>query len=293
MEKLFSLLLLITYLSLGSQIALAQETQYIDKELPDTKPRIFARGLVSVERRYEFGSVFSPDGREFYYAVIEKGKESIWCMQYENGQWTKPEVVITDEYAGFNDPFLSPDGNRLYYISKYREEENHSRTDYDIWYSERKGKGWSKPINAGPEINTTGNEYYISFTADGTMYFSTDHYDGHHDIYSSEMKNGEFQKAAKESASINTSAYEADVFIAPDESYIIFAGRRSGGFGSGDLYISFKENGAWTPAKNMGQVINTGSNELCPYVTSDGKYLLYSSNGDIYWVSTKLFDDLR
>lgn len=271
----------------------AQVNLYIDGQRPELKPTVFAKGLVSMENRFEFGSVFSPDGQEFYYAVIENRKNSIWSMRYKNGSWSKPEIVITHESAGFNDPFLSPDGNRLYYITKYREEKNHGRSDHDIWYSERQGDGWSKPINAGPEINTEGSEYYISFTAGGTMYFSTDHYDGNHNIYSSEMKNGAFQKAEKESSAINTGAYEADVFIAPDESYIIFATTRRSGFGRGDLYISFKQNGEWTKAKNMGDAINTEHNELCPYVTYDGKYLLYTSNGDIYWVSTEVFKGLK
>ncbi|MCE7992400.1 MAG: hypothetical protein HEP71_10480 [Roseivirga sp.] len=292
MKKILSFTL--TFLLCLTQVQLqAQDKQYLDTDTPGVTSQIFAKGLVSIANRFEFGSVFSPDGEEFYYAAKKRGKDEIWRVRYKNNKWTKPEVVITGKNAGFNDPFLSPDGKRLYYISQYREEENHKRTDYDIWYSERKGDGWSKPINAGPEINTTGNEYYISFTAEGTMYFSTDHYEGNHSIYSSAMKDGVFQKAVKESPAINTDAYEADVFIAPDESYIIFASRRRSGFGSGDLYISFKQNGTWTQAKNMGDAINTGANELCPYVTNDGKYLLYSSNGDIYWVSTEIFDELR
>ncbi|GAB5526097.1 MAG: hypothetical protein Roseis2KO_39690 [Roseivirga sp.] len=293
MKRSIILFLVLGFIGIDNTLVRAQANKYINTELPGPEPQVFAKGLVSEQNRFEFGSVFSPDGKEFFYAVIKKGKESIWAMRYEKGEWTKPEVIIEGKSAGFNDPFLSPDGNRLYYISKYREEENHSRTDYDIWYSERQGAGWSKPINAGPEINTPGNEYYISFTAKGTMYFSTDHYSGHHDIYSADIKNGTFQKAVKESPAINTRDYEADVFIAPDESFIIFASRRSSGFGSGDLYISFKENGAWTQAKNMGSAINTESNELCPYVTPDGKYFLYSSKGDIYWVSTEVFEGLR
>lgn len=285
---LTSLFLLFWYTSLQAQV-----NQYLDADPPGLKPKVFAPGLISMSDRFEFGSVFSPDGQEFYYAVIQDGKESIWSSQYQKGKWSTPKVVIEDEKAGFNDPFLSPDGSRLYYISKYRKEPNSTRSDYDIWYSERQGEGWSEPINAGPRINTPGNEYYISFTAEGTMYFSTNHYEGNHNIYRSEMKGGSFQKAVKESASINTAAYEADVFIAPDESYIIFAGSRSNGLGRGDLYISFKENGTWTQAKNMGKGVNSANHELCPYVTYDGKYLLYTSDGDIYWVSTEVFEKLR
>lgn len=293
MKKPFSLILVLILSFLQLNLLRGQSTSYIDNQPPKLEPTVFAKGLVSMEGRYEFGSVFSPDGQEFYYAVIKKGKESIWGMRYKAGKWSEPFVVIEDERAGFNDPFLSPDGQRLYYITKYREEQNHTRTDHDIWYSVREGEGWSKPINAGPEINSVDNEYYISFTAGGTMYFSTNHYNNNFNIYSSEFNNGAFQKAKKESSAINTGAYEADVFIAPDESYIIFATTRRSGYGSGDLYISFKQNGEWTKAKNMGDAINTKTNELCPYVTYDGKYLLYTSNQDIYWVSTEIFNSLR
>jgi len=39
--------------------------------------------------------------------------------------------------------------------------------------------------------------------------------------------------------------------------------------------------------------INTKNHELCPYVTSDGKYLFYTSNEDIYWVSTKIISQIK
>ena len=63
--------------------------------------------------------------------------------------------------------------------------------------------------------------------------------------------------------------------------------------GRGDLYISFKqEDGSWSPSVNMGAAINTQGHELCPFVTHDGKYLLYTSNQDIYWAPTSLFLEL-
>ena len=115
-----------------------------------------------------------------------------------------------------------------------------------------------------------------------------------YDIYYSKFVNGEFQEAVNAGEAINTKAYEADVFIDPNEQYIIFCGTREDGFGRGDLYISFKnEDGSWTKSVNMGEPINTPGHELCPFVTMDGKYLLYTSGGDIYWVNTEIFDDLR
>ena len=172
--------------------------------------------------------------------------------------------------------------------------------DIDIWYSVRKKDNkWSAPINAGPEINTDFNEYYISFTSEGTMYFASNKENapkrGHDfEIYSSAYMGGEFQRPVKLSNAVNTRAYEADVFIAPDESYIIFCSFRRSGLGEGDLYISFKtKNGEWTEAKNMGEEINSEHHELCPFVTHDGKYLFYTSNKDIYWISTEVFESLK
>ncbi len=126
------------------------------------------------------------------------------------------------------------------------------------------------------------------------MYFSSNKIGNNFDIYTSKFVNGKFQKATPLSDSINTPAYEADVFIDPDEKYIIFCGNRKDGLGRGDLYISFKRrDGTWESAVNMGNLINTKGHELCPFVTKDGNYLFYTSNQDIYWVSTKVFDTYK
>ena len=96
------------------------------------------------------------------------------------------------------------------------------------------------------------------------------------------------------SDAINTENYEADVFVAPDESYLIFCSTRPGGQGRGDLYVSFRnEDGNWTEAKSMGDKINTRNLELCPCVSSDGHYFFYTSNEDIYWVDAKVIDEMR
>jgi len=290
-----TLIIICTFSSLSLQ---AQQDIYIDTNLPGKKGQKFASGLVSNDNRHEFGSVFSPDGKEFFFAYVERGKNTILAMYYEDGKWSQPDTVLTDDVYGFNDPFLSTDGDRLYYISNYQAESGSTRSDIDIWYSERQadGRSWGPPVNAGPNINSEKNEYYMSFNQNGSMYFSTNAYterSGDFDIYKSDFENGSFQPAQKLGPGVNTGAYEADVFVAPDESYLVFASTRRSGLGMGDLYISFNENGKWTKAKNLGSAINTSSHELCPFVTYDGKYLFYTSNGDIYWVSTEVFKSFR
>jgi len=268
--------------------------KYIKQKPPTIVPEIFAPGLISKNNEYEFGSVFNTEATEFFYGVVTKGKAEIRYTQLIGNNWTTPKTILAHERYGYNDPFLSPDEQRLYFISKRALDGIGALKDHDIWYVERVGDDWSDPINAGPNINSTNDEYYISFTNEGTMYFSSNMVNNNFDIYSSESINGSFQKPNRLPNSINSGAYEADVFVSPDESYIIFCGKRRSGFGQGDLYISFKNaDGSWTKSVNMGEKINTKNHELCPFVSNDGKYLFYTSNKDIYWVSTEIFKDYR
>lgn len=295
----FSALLLFCFLTSNAQNSSKKAWQgnIMGQKPPGKIPKIFAPNVISTEE-YEFGSVFNKAGTEFYYGVDVNGKTEIRYSELQGDTWTSPKIILSHKQYGYNDPFLSPDENRLYFISNSAMDGKGEQKDIDIWYVNRTGSGWSEPINAGPNINTSNEEYYISFTKEGTMYFSTDAYgdenNRNHDIYYSKFVNGEFQKAVRLGNAINTNAYEADVFVAPDESYIIFCAMRSEGLGRGDLYISFKnDDGSWSQSVNMGDAINTEGHELCPFVTHDGNYLFYTSKKDIYWVSTEVFKSLK
>lgn len=269
---------------------------YMGESPPDTIPKMFAPNFISTEEQ-EFGAVFNAAGTEFYFGVDTGGRNEIRFTKMEGDQWGKPETIVSHETYSYNDPFLSNDENRLYFISKRAMDGTGDPKDVDIWYSQRTNSGWSEPINAGPRINTAEDEYYISFTDTGTLYFASN---GHapgksdHDIYYSEQVDGVYQNPVALGKTVNTEAYEADVFVAPDASYLIFCSTREGGLGRGDLYVSFKtDQGTWSEALNMGSAINTSKYEYCPFVTKDGNYLFYTSDQDIYWVSTVVIERLR
>ena len=205
---------------------------------------------------------------------------------------------MTHEKYGYNDPFLSPDGKRLFFISDRALDGKGDKKDIDIWYIERTKSGWSEPINAGREINTDKNEYYISFTNKGTIYFAsnggtTTENEKDFDVRSAEFIKGKFQPSKKLGAGINTKNYEGDVYIAPDESYIIYCSERPNNKGKGDLYISFKDGkGEWMPSKHM-ESVSTEAYEFCPFVTSDQKFLFFTRSGEIYWVSAEIIEGYR
>jgi hypothetical protein len=300
--KTFSSLSLL--LSLFTGIGLAQTAQqenfvYLNQEPPGSTPKLFAPEQVSLKNRYEFGSVFTRDGKEFYYAVEVGQKPHIECIKYENNKWSAPVKVLISDTYGYNDPFLSPDEQKLFFISDQAMDGKGDKKDIDIWYVQREKGGWSKPVNAGKEINSAHNEYYISFTRRGTMYYSSNKQAEHvkskqYDIYTSPFSKATFGASTKLGNAINSEHYEADVFVSPNEDYLIYCAERPGGYGRGDLFISFKDSkGQWGKAKNMGNAINTQGYEFCPFVTADDKYLFFSRDGDIYWVDAKVIRDLK
>jgi outer membrane protein OmpA-like peptidoglycan-associated protein len=72
---------------------------------------------------------------------------------------------------------------------------------------------------------------------------------------------------------------------------------REDSYGDRDLYVSFmQEDSVWSEPLNLGDIINTASEESAPFLAADDKTLYFSSNGfsgyggnDIY-ASTRLDD---
>ena len=79
-------------------------------------------------------------------------------------------------------------------------------------------------------------------------------------------------------AAVNSSATEVDSYIAPDQSFIVFAGfGRPDDMGNGDLYISEQQNGVWSAARHLGAGINSTAREYCPAASPDGRYFFFTS----------------
>ena len=270
--------------------------EYLGQKPPGTTPEVFAPGIVSTSRG-EFNAAFSPDGKEFYFSVNEpSGRETMMFMTRKNNQWTSPQSVPFVSSQNDCDPFFSFDGSRLYFISTRPKKKRAGSRDWDIWYVEKTGAGWSEAINIGPPVNSDVDEYYVSLTKDGIIYFASNRAGGlgSFDIYKSRLVDGHYTKPENLGASINTEYLEHDPFIAHDESYMLFTSvDRPGGFGSGDLYISCrKKDGTWTKSNNLGKAFNTSGYDFCPMVSPDGKYFFFTKRGDIYWVSMEAIRSL-
>ncbi|MFD0964086.1 TolB family protein [Pseudofulvibacter geojedonensis] len=227
----------------------------------------------------------SNNSNEAYFTVQSPNEEvsGIFKTVKKEGNWQSPVLVsFSGKYKDL-EPFLSPDGLQLYFVSnRPLNESEENPKDYDIWVVERKSKtsNWSKPRNLGAPINTEYNEFYPVITNSKNMYFTSDKptAKGKDDIFLSEWKDQSYQETISLSVAINSEGYEYNAFVAPDESFILFgAYKRKDGLGSGDMYISYKKEGKWTPAKNLGENYNSQQMDYCPFVHMPSKTLYFTS----------------
>lgn len=301
---------------------------YLGQTPPDTIPTLFAPGIVSTGM-YERDIAIMPDGKEIYFGLAFGSftYTTIIKIKEENGSWTDPEIMeyMTDPNIMNLEPTISPDGKKFFFLSNRIDSINGDSVigDQDIWVMNRIGDSWSKPYNLGEPVNSDQPEYFPSITNDGSIYFSrADPVTRIHYIFKSQLKDGKYLEPAQLPVEVNSGRSQFNAFVAPDESYIIVptVGREDT-FGGCDYYISFKNgNNEWIKAINMGNLINSTSNaEWSPFVSRDGKYFFFmathtnkvamksntyydlkqlhnkpeNGNSDIYWVSTRIFDNLR
>jgi len=259
--------------------------------LPNGSPISFLPGVVS-GNSVDFGSAFSPDGKSFYFARSENKRSKIYVSHHDGKAWSEPVLVpfIASAYSEA-DPAFAHDG-KLYFISNRPKDNSDTSADYDIWFVTPLADGrWSEPENL-KSVNSDSDEFYISFSKNGNLYFSSSRPggNGEEDMYVSRSNNGKYTAPENLGATINSEKSEYDPGISANEDLLVFTSTsRNDSFGGADLYGS-KLDGAkkWVNAVNLGNIFNSKSREYCAYFSPDSKYFFYSSDGDVKWADVNI-----
>ncbi|MBZ0244901.1 MAG: hypothetical protein K8H85_03040 [Cyclobacteriaceae bacterium] len=269
--NLFAFLFLIT----GCASKLGNKKEFLSNPFfgiePSDSVQILAPNIIS-SSLYEYNGTFSPDGSEFYYTINLPSRGQVVFMELqEDNTWTEPMFAEFSSNFSEVDPLFSPDGKRLYFTSSRPVSDSLVLNRNNIWFVEKAENGWGVPQVV--TLTETG-DYYSSLTNHGEIYFNT-------------WKTGDIYKAVKTDSSyfierlpdvINLNKNVGDPFISPNEDYLIYRGNiLEDTYGGSDLYISFKINNEWSNPLNLGEPINTSASESCPYVTIDGKMMIFSS----------------
>ena len=162
----------------------------LDDKFEDRK--IFADELKSIEN--EGALTFNADYTEMYYTRNEyrRGEERymIYYAKKEGNEWIdKGPLNFNSDKFNTMHPAISPDGKGIYFVSN----NPGGYGGYDIYYAEGKGTDFKKPLNLGPEINSTENEIFPYMQNDSVMIYSSNGQPGFggYDIFWVDIKKGD------------------------------------------------------------------------------------------------------
>jgi hypothetical protein len=231
---------------------------------------------------YELNAALTPDGRTIYYTKSTFGfvLMTIVSSEWTGEGWSLPAVASFSGRFSDADPFVTSDGNQLYFISNRPTAPDDSATEFNLWRVRREGGGWGAPEVLPEPVNGPGDDFYVTVARSGALYFSSQREGGpgRFDLYRAvpDADGGYTVEALP--PTVNTELSEIDVYVDPDERYIVFAAYgRPDGLGNGDLYLSERTAEGWTPARNLGPGVNTSAREYCPIGSPDGQHFYFTS----------------
>ena len=230
-----------------------KEAPYLNVLKSSEKEGLFSNPkLFSTEMRSMFhdGPVsFSKDGQELYITrninndfidanfKKKKGYNNLIILKsvkQADGSWSKPEELPFNSSAySCGHACLSDDGNRLYFTSNMPG----SIGGTDIYYVNREGDSWGKPVNLGEDINTEGDEMFPFIHQSGRLYFASNGHVGVGglDIFIAEKKEQGYQ-VKNMGYPVNTEKDDFGVYLDAEGKHGYLSSNREGGKGDDDIY---------------------------------------------------------
>ena len=197
--------------------------------------------------------------------------------------------TANDEFA----PILSPNYNDQLYFSSIRPgnigvprrdngvtDERFGNLPSDMYNCRITGGIWGDVQPMHHLLNGPNHEVLLGFNSNGSALY---YYKGRN-LQSGQIIVDTFKRVEERLVSSTPLPVPMDTYRGDNNPYfyndtlLIFASNRPGGYGGSDLYKSSYRNGRWTNPDNLGPDINTPYDETTPFLARDGHTLYYSSN---------------
>jgi len=264
---------------------------YLGQTPPGMIPELFAPDFLSLGG-LETSITFSPDGMSVAWTALTEGGRllpkprgpfrTIFILQshVENGRWTEPREFPFIPHRISRYPAFSPDGTKVFFNLQSERSDAQDTLYTDMWVAERQADGWStaKEVRFDGEFSGRRVGVYPTVAANGNLYFATfpDRQNGV--IHVSRYEGGKY--LPPRSLQDELQNHGNHPYIAPDESYLLFDWEHPDEqYGENDILISFRDkDGKWMKAQSLGAAVNSRYHDWRPFVSSDEKYLFFSSN---------------
>ncbi|MBC8266050.1 MAG: OmpA family protein [Flavobacteriales bacterium] len=243
----------------------------------------------------EYLPILSPDQEIVFYTRRGEKNEigSLTNTMTEEFVFSKEET--TDFNTGNPMPFpfnrnsneggasITIDNKTLYFTTCSNLSSGYNNCDLFYTFKQKDG-GWSEIISFKKKINSVKSwESQPSISADGnTLIFASDRKGGFGgaDLYLIQKnEKGEWSDPKNLGENINTKYNEKSPFLHTDNETMFFASNQFPSVGGYDIFFCRKDSlGNWQKPKNIGYPINTISDELGLFVSTDGKKAYFASN---------------
>ena len=181
------------------------------------------------------------------------------------GKWTQPvpfpEPINTKGHEA--ETSVSNNGSRMYFTRKKVSNKNIRQPTHEIYYTKKKGKGWTLPIKVNIYINNTF-DMVSPFFYQNKLYFSSNMSGGYggYDLWYIELGENENSDPINLGMKVNTSKNEFYPFFHSDGSFY-FSSDGHLGMGGLDIFkLDFDDNNNIKSLINLGSPINSASNDF-------------------------------
>ena len=265
---------------------------YLGQKPPGKVPEIFAPGVISTDTAHEFAITIAPDGKEIFFTRRVEGDigNRIYHMKCEDGVWSDPVLCPFSSGNVELEPNFTPDGKTIFFNSwRALPESAATGNDMNVWLARQEGGLWGIIGVLGPPVSDL-YPVYVTQTRDSTIYFTGNVNRG---VYRAECQGGEYRRWERLPDEINNRNWAGHPYIDPDERFVLFDSNVDT-LGTKNLFISFKLGShTWSPSVSINEHLGFAAHAAMPHVTFDGRFLFFSSQGDIYWVCASFLEDLR
>jgi outer membrane protein OmpA-like peptidoglycan-associated protein/tetratricopeptide (TPR) repeat protein len=248
---------------------------------------------------------FYPDAKENFQKYLEYpnlpepnySKAKKWYNSCVFGEKQKLNPVpfspenLGDSINSENDEYINgitSDGQELYFTrwvpkSTVANPEYHDYNE-EFYMSLNKDSIWHLARNLGKPINTDGNEGALSISPDGNLLFfaACNREDGYGscDLYKSNRTADGWSPPENLGEIVNSPQWDSQPTFSSDGKTLYFASKRPGGKGSSDIWkTELKQDGNWSEPVNLGDSVNSVSEEMAPFIHPDNQTLYFSSKG--------------
>jgi hypothetical protein len=233
-------------------------------------------------RENQSGLAFSPDGSQAFWAAWDGAwgsdpstPRTIFESSCKSGEWSQASKLPFSGTHNDDDPFVSLDGQWLYFVSDRPSSISTTTDDQNIWRYRLKQPYRLEILS----INSDHAEYSPVLTSGGNLYFASARPGGfgQGDLYRAVPTADGFLEPVLLGPAVNSANGEWNLWVSPDETEMLLeaSSRPTNVSVSGDIYYSRLSPSGWLPAIPVTE-LNSADSDLLPRLHPNRQTLYFT-----------------